>query len=219
MMFKNIPECELVRGVRVFTPIIHVFTPYVLPCGHECICRATSDHHRPISGAQASRPSSLGPQGTARPASCRSAPPLGHTDPPRAAGRSQPPDGPDGSASEAASRPLCALRAAASASRARLLSWPNRSRRLRMLARPRSDLELPQPSYWPQQQPPRQRLVAAERRPSGGLNACGARQTGLCESGEIKCSGWCNVWPVICMIVRMSRWSDACMYACILGSR
>lgn len=139
----------------------------------------------------------------------------GPHEPPRAAGRSRPRDGPDSHASEAAAQPPCELRAVASAFRARPPNRPKRPHLLRRPARARSDLKLPQLPYRPRLRQLRQRLAAAERRPSGGLNACGARQAGLCESGEVSLRGWCNVRPVKRMLVRVSRWLDACMCTCI----
>ena len=91
----------------------------------------------------------------------------------------------------------CAVRAAGGgASRAHLWSWRKRQRRLRRPAHARSDLQPPQPPHRPRQRPPRQRLAAAVRRPSGGLNTCGTRQARLCEPGEVRPRGWCNVRPV-----------------------
>ena len=82
MMLKNTPEHKLVHGVRLFTPIIHIFTPRVLLWGHRSIwiCGPTSGHNCPTGGLLAHWSSSVGPRGTARSASCRSAPPLGRTD-------------------------------------------------------------------------------------------------------------------------------------------
>ena len=94
---------------------------------------------------------------------------------PRAAGLTGPRGRLAGSASVASVRSPCAVWAAAGASCAHPVTWPKRPRHLRRLARARNDLKLPQPPYRPRPWPLRQRLAAAERRPSGGLNACGGR--------------------------------------------
>ena len=97
---------------------------------------------------------------------------------PRVVGCLRPRGSPTSGASVATALPPCGVRAAAGASCARPLSWAKHMRHLRRLARARNHLEPPQPPHRPQLRPPRQRLVAADRRPSGGLNACGARQAG-----------------------------------------
>ena len=113
---------------------------------------------------------------------------------------------------------LAAALCRAGGGRSFLRTCPEQAERPRRLQRPacaHSDLQPPPPPHRPRQRPPRQRLVAAERRPSGGLNTCGARQAGLCESGEVKLQGWCNVRPVTRTLVRMNRWLDACMCICM----
>jgi hypothetical protein len=90
---------------------------------------------------------------------------------PRAAGRRRPRDGPASDASEAAARPLCALRAVASASHACQSCWPTQEQRCRPLAGARSDLGLPQRPTGPLLGSPRQRTWG----PRGGLVAASSR--------------------------------------------
>ena len=144
---------------------IHTSYPYIHTArfarGDRSICGPTSGHNRPTGRLLAHWSSSAGPRGTTRPASCRSAPPLGRTDLPVRPVAHDPETVPDGGASEAAAQPLCALRAVAGASRARLPSWPKRSRRLRRLARAHSDLSPPQLPNRPRLLPPQQGSAAA----------------------------------------------------------
>jgi len=93
---------------------------------------------------------------------------------PRAAGLTGPPGWLAGDASEAATRPPCALRAAASAPRACLPCWVKRRRRLQRRARTCSDLPPLQLPDLPPRQLPRQPAMVALRWPCGGLHACGA---------------------------------------------
>lgn len=130
-----------------------------------------------------------------------------------------PRDGPASGARVTIAWPPCAVQAVAGASRARPPSYLKRPHRLRWPALANSDLHPPQLPYRPRPRPPWQRLAADSRRTSGGLDACGAQEARLCELAEVRLRGWCNVRPVMLMIVRVSRWLDAYTCVCILGSR
>ena len=150
---------------------------------------------------------------TGRPAPARPKPHLGPVGLPARPLTLDPRDGPTRERGDLAAALCCA-----GGGRSFLRTCPEQAERPRRLQRPacaHSDLQPPPPPHRPRQRPPRQRLVAAERRPSGGLNTCGARQAGLCESGEARLRGWCNVRPVTRTFVRVSRWLDACMCICM----
>ena len=102
-----------------------------------------------------------------------------------------------------ASQLPCALRAVAGAFHARHPSWPKPPCRPQRPARARSDLEPPQPPNRPQPRPPERLSVAAERRHSGGLNACEVWPAGLCEPGEVRLRGRCTVGPLALMFVHV----------------
>ena len=125
---------------------------------------------------------------------------------PHAAGLTGPPGWLAGDTSEAATRPPCALRAAASVPRARLPCWVKRRRLLLQRAHACSDLR---PLQWPDLlpwQPPGQPSMAALRWPCGGLHACGAWRTGSRVSGEVRPRGLCSARALRAMSVRVSRW-------------
>ena len=158
---------------------VHVFTPKTI-YNNECTPTRTYQppHSWPPCGYPASRSSSAWPGSTDRAAFARPKLSLGRTRAPRAAGLTGPRGRLAGSASVASVWSHCAVWAAAGASCAHPVTWPKRPAaraNLRRLARARNDLKLPQPPYRPRPWPPRQHLAAAERRPSGGLNACGGR--------------------------------------------
>jgi len=171
----------------------------------------TSAHQRPTGGSLATQPPPVYLGSTARPAPARSEPPVGLTGLPARLLARTPETAPAGcGASSAAARRPCTLRPAAGASPARGPCWTTRQGRRRRLARPCGALQQPR---WPGRPPrrlPRQHSAAASRPPRGGLSACGVRQAGSQASVEVRVRGWCSVWPVTVMLVRVSRWLGAC---------
>ena len=93
---------------------------------------------------------------------------------PHAAGRRRPRDGPASDASEAAARPLCALRAAASALHSCQPCLRTREQQRRPSASTRSDLGQPQRPVRPLRWPPRQPSAAASRRLAAASAPAGA---------------------------------------------
>ena len=166
---------HLIRYMLYSQYHVRVFTPKTIIDGNTHLHGRSSAHGWPPRASPASRPSPAWPGSTARAAFARPKLSLGRTRAPRAAGLTGPRGRLAGSASVASVWSHCAVWAAAGASCAHPVTWPKRPRHLRRLARARNDLKLPQPPYQPRPWPPRQRLAAAERRPSGGLNACGGR--------------------------------------------
>ena len=148
---------------------------------------------------------------TGRPAPARPKPHLGPVGLPARPLTLDPRDGPTSGASVATLRPPCAVRAAGGASCAHALSRPNArvacsGRHVRTATCSHRNRPTGLDSG---------RLGSAWWQRSGGLNTCGARQAGLCESGEARLRGWCNVRPVTRTFVRVSRWLDACMCICM----
>ena len=131
-----------------------------------------------------------GTGGTAQAISCLPAPSLGRTSLPMPPVAHGPETAPDSHTSEAAARPLCELRAGASACRARPPSQPKHQRPRRPLAHARSDCCGPNDRWRGCRGSPR-------RWRSGGLVAAfapaRAQQTGSHVSLEVRARSWSSV--------------------------